>query len=344
MAAPADYLDTADLRAVAAGGLVNEDVMQAIWDISNIPLPVTDLIGVDMAENSYTEWTEDAVGAIDLTNAVVSGADAAGNQAATGTRRGNHCQIADKVVAVTKRANATNNIGRSNELAYQLMMRQRELRRDVEAIILNPQASVADDNNTTAGKTGSLPAQIVTNDTGTATGFNSTTKLFALPTAGTAAGATMATLKTLILGAYNNNGNPTVLTSRPKVIASIGEFLLTSNANVATPTANVGGQRPTAQASQGYVNVMITDFGTTLDLVPNRIQQEYNTAANTDMFGLDPSTLAIRYLTQYGLIDLANLGLSERKQIFVDFTVCAYVEKANFLYRDIAEDTAFAAS
>ena len=344
MAAPADYLDTADLRAVAAGGLVNEDVMQRIWDISAIPLPVTDLIGVESASNSYYEWTEDALSAPDLTNAVVSGADASGNDAGTGTRKGNHCQIADKVVAVTIRAQNTDQIGRSDELAYQLMMLQQELRRDVEAIILNPQASVADDNNTTAGKCGTLPAQIVTNDTGTATGFNTSTKVFALPTAGTAAGATMATLKTLILGAYNNNGNVTVLTGRPKIIASIGEFLLTSNANVATPTANVGGQRPVAQASQGYVNVLITDFGTTMDLVPNRLQQEYNSAANTDLFGLDPSTIALVYLTNYGLINLANLGLSVRRQLFVDFTVAAYAEKANFLYRDVDEDTAFAAS
>ncbi len=344
MAAPADYLDTADLRAVAYQGLVNEDVMQKIWNIDPIPLPFTDLVGVESCSNSYCEWTEDGLATPDVTNAVVSGSDASGNDAATGSRRGNHCQIGDKVVATTLRAAATDQIGRSDEHAYQLMLRQQELRRDLEAICLNPQASVADDNNTTPGKLGSLPAQVVTNDTGTATGFNTTTGLFAVPTAGTAAGATMANLKTLIQNAYINNGDITVLMSRPLITASISEFLLTSAANVATPTANVGGQRPTAQAAQGYVNVMITDFGTTLDIVPNRLQQEYNSGANADLFLLDPSTIALVYLTQFGLVELANLGLSERSQIFFDATLAVFVEKANAVYRDINETVAFAAS
>jgi hypothetical protein len=39
MAAPADYLDVSDLKAVLAGGLIREDVAQDIFDISDIPTP-----------------------------------------------------------------------------------------------------------------------------------------------------------------------------------------------------------------------------------------------------------------------------------------------------------------
>lgn len=348
MAAPADYLDTADLRAIAAGGLVNEDVLQDIWDISQIPLPFTDLVGSGTCKNSYYEWTTDSLASPDVTNAVVSGSDASGNDASTGARRGNHCQISDKVIATTERGQATGQIGAGDLHAYHTMMCQRELRRDAEAIYLLPQASVADDNNTTPGKLGSLPAQCITNDDlgsgGAATGFNSTTKLFAVPTAGTARGATMATLKTLIQNAYIQNGNITTLMSRPLITASISEFLLTSGANVAAPTANVSGTQASAQTAQGYVNRMITDFGTVLDIVPNRLQQEYNSAANADIFLLDPSTIEIVYLSGYGMISLAKLGLSIRSQIFVDRTLAVYAENANAIYRDIDETTAFAAS
>jgi len=34
-------LASSDLKAVAAGGLIREDVMNKIWDISKIPLPFT---------------------------------------------------------------------------------------------------------------------------------------------------------------------------------------------------------------------------------------------------------------------------------------------------------------
>ena len=38
-------ITAASLAATNFGGLINEDVMQQIWDISNIPLPLQDLIG-----------------------------------------------------------------------------------------------------------------------------------------------------------------------------------------------------------------------------------------------------------------------------------------------------------
>lgn len=48
-------LDSADLKAVTKGGLIREDVMNKIWDISKIPLPFTDLIGSDTTNNEYKE-------------------------------------------------------------------------------------------------------------------------------------------------------------------------------------------------------------------------------------------------------------------------------------------------
>ena len=74
--AASDYWDSQDLKAVAAGGLVSEDVMARIFDISDFPLPFTDLVGSDSHDNAYCEWTQDSLAAPDVTNAVVSGADA----------------------------------------------------------------------------------------------------------------------------------------------------------------------------------------------------------------------------------------------------------------------------
>ncbi len=162
MANPADEWSSADLKALLAGGLINEDVMAKIWDISRIPLPFSDLIMTDSHDNSFTEWTIDSLGAVDLTNAVIDGADAVTTDAAGGTRVGNHSQISDKGVSVTQRAQKSRVIGRSNELSYQVMMRQQENMRDIEAIMLTQQASIADDGDTVAGKSGGFSSWLTT--------------------------------------------------------------------------------------------------------------------------------------------------------------------------------------
>ena len=86
-------LDSADLKAVTAGGLIREDVMNKIFDISKIPLPFTDLVGSTTAKNEYIEWTTDELAAPNTANAVVDGSDATGNDTVTGHRVGNHHQI-----------------------------------------------------------------------------------------------------------------------------------------------------------------------------------------------------------------------------------------------------------
>lgn len=341
MAAPADYWDTADLKALTAGGLVNEDVMQKIWDISRIPLPFTDRVGSDTCDNSYTEWTEDALGAVNTGNKVVSGADVSTYNNAGGSRKGNHCQNSVKAVAVTERAQSTDQIGRADEYAYQLMMRQQELRRDVEAICLFNQASVADDNNATAGQSAGLPAWLTTNAqrgaTGANGGFNTGTKLVAAATPGTARALSFAYIKTAVETGYNNNADQTVIMSVPAVTRRLGEFILgnPTTAKVATPTSNVQGSgEGVAQTAQGYVNVLITDFGTTLEIVPNRLQQE-TAGPRADLFILDPAKLAVGYLKNYVTKPLAKLGLSERAQISVDWCLKVYVEKAQAVIADL---------
>ena len=113
-----DYLSSADLKAVDYQGLIKEDVMNQIWDISAIPLPFTDMVGSDTTGNSYTSWTTDKLADPALGGWVVDGADSNQNDSATGKRIGNHCGILNKEVQVTERAVASDTIGYSNELSY----------------------------------------------------------------------------------------------------------------------------------------------------------------------------------------------------------------------------------
>lgn len=345
MAAPADYLDAADLKNALSGGLIREDVLDEIFDISDIPTPFLDSIGTDTHDNPYSEWTEDVLDAPDLTNARVSGSDNPGtNNAKAGTRSGNHSQISTKKVEVTTRVQNTDNIGRSDEMGYQSGRRLQELRRDIEAISLSNQASVQDDNNATAGKSGGFGAILKTNDSfgagGASGGFNTGTKLIAAPTVGNARAMTFTMVRDQIEATYLLGAQPSMLMAVPGLTKRLGTFLISaaSTGVAAQPVANISGTAPTSQVAQGYVDAFKTDFGFLMQIIPNRLQQTYTSADATqvtNVFGYDPQYLRLSVMGGWETMPLAKLGLSDRKLMVVDWMLKCMVEKAHFVVRDI---------
>ena len=312
-----------------------------IWDISKIPLPLTDLIGTESSKNSYKEWTVDALAQPDITNAVIDGADATGNNTVLGARVGNHHQISQKVVQVSFRADASDVIGRTKETSYQVMRRQQELRRDVDAIALVNQGSIADDGAATAGKVGGLPSWLVTTTSNGAAGANGGFDAASGKTTPRTVGANRALTETMVRdavqGVYTQGGDPTKMISIPGIVRKFSEYLFTSSARVATLMSDQGKSAEQATAL-GSVNVFVTDFGT-LTLVPNRLQQKHKDSGGSvdvaDVFIVDPTYLALSYLKGYRTEDLAKTGLSERKQMSVDWTLIVNTEKSHALIGDI---------
>lgn len=332
-------LASSDLKAVKFDGLIREDVMDKIWDISKIPLPFTDMVGSGSAKNEYKEWTLDELASPDLTNAVGDGSDADGNDTKTGNRVGNHHQISDKVVKVTYRSEDSDTIGRSKELSYQLMRRQQELRRDVEAIALSNQASVADNNATdVVGKVGGLPSWLETSSAnGTAGGYDLDTGLTVARTPGLKQALSESGVKDIVESIYDEGGDPTKLMSIPGIIRKFSEYLFTSSARVATLMSDQGKSREKA-AAVGSVNVFVTDFGT-LTMVPNRLQQKYKDSGGTDdvadVFILDPEYINLCFIKGYRTDTLAKTGLAENRQMSVDWSLIVKTEKASGMIGDI---------
>lgn len=338
-------LDSADLKGALAGGLIREDVMDKIWDISKIPLPFTDMVSTGSCKNEYYEWTQDELAAPDITNAVIDGSDPSDNNTALGTRVGNHCQISDKVVRVSHRANASSTIGRAKELAYQLMRRQQELKRDVDAICLVNQASVQDNGSTVAGKAGGLPSWIKTTVVNcTAGGFNTSTKLTVANTPGAAAGLTEADIRNCIDGVYAEGGDPSVMMSTPDVIGAFAKYLFSSSAQVATISSDQGKSRAAA-AALSAINVFITQHGT-VRFVSNRLQQAYDDGGTTvaDIFILDPAYIKLVFLEGYRTDTLSKTGLAENRMMSVDWTLMVSTEKAHAMIVGIDPTVAVSAS
>jgi len=326
-------LDGADLAAVELGGLINEDVLQKIFDISNIPLPFTDMIGSGSHDNEYNEWTMDRLAAPDLTNALVDGDAAGADESSTGIRVANHSQISAKTLRVSTRAQDSSTIGFQNSLAYQVMQRSSEARRDTEAIMLSVQASVADDGALVPGKSAGLGAWIVGTDIfGDATGSavrgalgadggwldTSTDGLVAIPTAGTTVALALSDIQNVLQSVWELGGDPTVLMGRPIVIRNLSTFMFTSSAQIATLTRDKG-EDGAAQA-QMSVNIMITDFGVTVKMIPNRLQQVAFTD-NDNLYIITPSMALQSFLTGWNVAPLARDGTADNRQVSADWSL-----------------------
>lgn len=350
-AAPADYLDVADLKSVLAGGLIREDVANDIFDISDIPTPFLDMIASDGFKNPYSEWSEDKLPTPSTTNKVVSGSDrvSTDNDAnrTNAIRVGNHAQVSTKEVFLTERQSAmTDIVGTNDEMGYQTARRLQDLRRDCEAASLSNNGSIQDDNNATAGQTAGAGAWLKTNvsvgATGAVGGFNTGTKLVVARTLGTGRALSFAFIQTQIENVYNLGGNTTVLMSVPGLTKRLGQFLLTTT-NSAKPTQNVDGEgKGVAQISQQFMDAFKTDFGFFMQIVPNRLQP-FTTGITCDVFGFDPRYWKFATLYGWKVSVLAKLGLSERKMLHVDWMTKCFLERANFNVADILSTSAVTA-
>ena len=350
-------LDAADLAAaLAAPGLIHEDVIDTVYNLDEgIPTPFTDMVRSGSHSNPYSEWTEDDLTAVDTANAVIDGADATGNDTKVGLRVGNRQQISDKTVRISHVSEAIDSIGSIARMAYQTAKRMMDLRRDVEAIACGRQASVVDNGSTTAGKTAGLGAWIATNTSfgtsGAAGGFDSSTKLIDTPTPGEGRALTWAAVRTQLEAIYTAGGYPSVLMTVPGLIKGINTFLFGSGGDPyrAAPTANVQGTSPATQAAQGWITVVLSDFGISLSLVDNRLQQVYDSGDTTpvdvaDVFLLDPAYLGLSYLGGYRNDVLGKTGHSDMRMLSTTWMTKCFREDAHALIADCVPTTAVAAS
>lgn len=351
-------LDAADLAAaLAAPGLVHEDVMDQVYNLDEgIPTVFTDAVGTDSFSAKYSEWTEDDLETPALANAIVDGADASGDDTSVGRRVGNRSQISDKKVRISHSSEAIDSIGGVGKVAYQVAKRLLELRRRVESSAVGRAASVADDGSATAGVTAGLGAWIATNTSfgtsGAAGGFNTSTKVVDAPTPGDGRSLTWSMVRAQLLAVYSAGGFPSLLMTVPGIIAAINTFLFSSAGQPyrAQPTANVTGQGGGAtQTAQGYVSVVLSDFGIALNLVDNRLQLTYddNGAPDNqvaDVFILDPRYAKLSYLFGYRQDQLAKTGHADNRLISTEWMTKVTREDAHAMISDIQPADAVTAS
>lgn len=293
-----------------------EDLSNVIYNIDPTDTPFISAVGREAASAVLHEWQTDALAAASTANAVLEGDDATTDAVTATTRLSNTCQISDKVSRVTGTQQAVVSAGRKDELAYQVAKDGKELKRDIESIILTKQAEATGDT-TNARKLGALGSWINTNAAG-GTSFTAGSLGNTAQTDGTQRPITEALLKARIKAVWDAGGDPDCIMVGSFNKQKISEF--TGNA-----TRMKTAEDKTLIAS---IDIYDSDFGE-LEIVPNRFQRA------RDCWIVQKDMAAVAYLRPFRLYDLAKTGDSERKQLLAEYTLVVRNEKAHGYLADL---------
>lgn len=312
---------------------IHRDVMDMLYQVYHVDRPFGDSIEEQGADSNYTEWAEDNVAAPRTGGGRVDGSDSTGNDATSGAVVGNRIQIDTRIVRISDGSQAVNSVGNIGTLAHQIGQRQIEVYRDIEASSLTEDGSVADDGNTTAGRSAGFFAWIQTNfrtGTGTTGGFSNGT--VASYTPGTARALSMGEVRGVVDDIFKQGREPDCLVVIPDLKTKISEFLFSSSARVSTLFADTGNNATDATA-QGSIGVYHTDHGT-LELKSNPIMQE--AAADRTHVGIyNSSYWATGFLDGPVTRPLARTGLADNREVIAYWTLKCLNERASGAVFDI---------
>lgn len=281
-----------------------EDLSDIIHLISPTETPFLTGLKKKKMTSTKHEWQKDSLAAASSTNFVIEGDDATADASTATTRLFNYRAISDKVAVVSGTQEVVDKAGRKSEMAYQMEKRMKELKRDVEKILLENNAYVAG-NDTLAAECAGAQAWIKTNtdiaSDATASAGNGSDG----HTDGTARTLQESMVEAVLASAWTQGGNPTmgILNAFQK-----RKFATFSGSS----TKQIDGSNKKVVNS---VDIYIDPLGNEVRLVPCR-------QAPTDViYFFDMDHVGFATLRNFKSHDLAKTGDSERKQILVEYTL-----------------------
>jgi hypothetical protein len=306
MAQLAGTTDTYDLKGQ------REDLMNKIFMITPEDTPFMSNIGRNRGSAVRHEWQTDVLAAPDTSNAQIEGDEYVYADRSPTVRVGNLMQISRKPVNISRTLEVVDKAGRQSEVAYQVAKAGKELKKDMEAILLANQASVVG-NNSTARKLGGFAAWLTTNvsrgASAVAGGYNTGTGLVAAYTPGTGRAFTETILKTVQQAVYTSGGNPKIIMMAVGQKSVFSSFTGLAQTRL-MPTGGGASQATIIGAADTYVG----DFGT-LTTVVNRVQQ-----AGT-AFLVDTSMVSLTTLRPIKADQPAQTGDALKRMLIVEYTL-----------------------
>lgn len=302
-----------------------EDLEDIIYNISPVETPFMSNAGRGKAKAVFHEWQTEALAAAVATNAAIEGDDATNTTVVPTVRVGNYCQIAQYAFGVSGTQEAVDHAGRKSELAHQIMIFGKRLKRDMESQLTQNKASNAGGAGS-ARVSASAESWLSSNWTSQGSGGSPSSSGFqsgivAAPTDNSAAGTvTEANMKAMIRAAWTAGGSPDTVMVGPFNKTKVSAF-----AGISTQYTNTG---PKMATIVGAADTYVSDFGK-LTIVPNRFQRDKT------MLILDWDYWSVAYLRPMRMTDLAKTGDAERKQILTEYTLVCKNQAASAKVTDL---------
>jgi hypothetical protein len=296
-----------------------EDLSDFISMISPTKTPFQTMIGTKSASGVYHEWQTDALATAVTTNAQLEGAETTRVTSAPTVRVGNYCQILTKNATVSGTQEAISKAGRKKEMAYQVLKRSKELKRDLEATICGVQGQNAGAAGT-ARKLRAIGSWLSSNEsrqTTTTTGVAATAAT-AAPTDGTQRAFTEALLKSVLLLAYQNGSEADTLMVGPFNKQAFSGFTGRTQAR----------QNVESNTILGAASLYASDWGD-IKVVTNLFQRE------RDAWLVDKDKASLAWLRPWASRYLGVIGDADTKEIIGEVTLQIDNEKAHGVVADL---------
>jgi hypothetical protein len=301
-----------------SGGALREDLEDIIYDISPMDTWFLTNAGRTSVKSTTHEWLTDALAAPAANQAIEGDAFSAGTRALP-SRLKNYTSISLKNFEVTGTAQKVDNAGMRELMAYHTARAGKELKRDIETMILGNYPASAGTSLSPRISAG-VPNWLYTNNhiklTGqAAAGFSTTAPVSGFATAtmpGVGSSATAfleADLKNMLQQAWSCGGNPADVVTTASVYNTISSFT-----GLATRFRNVE-SRAQAQII-GAADVYVSAFGSHTLRINRYCPSGY-------AFALDISYWSVGYLRPFQTIDIAQVGDAERRTILCEWTLIA---------------------
>ena len=291
-----------------------EQLSNVIYNISPQATPFMSAIGKNSIKNVVFDWQTEtlptASGAGQLEGFELSRA------ASTATSRvSNVAQISSRDATVTGSQQASDPAGKKSEMAHQLAIMAKALKRDMETALCQKGAKTTG-NATTARVTGGFESWITSNVSRGTNGAGAGGG--AAPTDGTQRALTEALLKTVLQSCFTNGGEPSMAICGPVNKQVISGFTGRSSAR----------QMVDANTVEASVSIYASDFGE-LKIVPSNFSRERS------LLLVDPDYAKVSYLRDFKTVDISTVGDAETKMILAEYGLEMSNEAAHGIVADL---------
>ena len=291
-----------------------EDLSNIIYNISPMQTPFMSSIGTRNVKNVVFDWQTEVL-PTPSSSGELEGFELSRSTAQATVRESNVCMISKRDATVSGSQEVSDAAGKRSEMAHQLALMAKALKRDMEEALCQNGAKTTG-NATTARVTGGFESWVETNDSrgtgGSAAGNG------AAPVDGTQRDLTETLLKDVLQLSFANGGEPSLAICGPHNKQVISGFTGRTQAR----------QMIDANTVEASVSIYSSDFGE-LQIVPS------NRSRERSLLLVDPEYAKVAYLRNFQTVDIATIGDAETKMIVVEYGLEVSNEKAHGIVADL---------